>query len=98
MDATCDLPAPFVLPKATITAARGKPAKVSQILAMQKALMAVVMDTEEEANRRASCACAWEKLEAMLRKIRGLPDPGHLRPEAPKPKRKSIPLTGSEEP
>jgi hypothetical protein len=65
---------------------------------MQKELMARVMDPKVEPKQKASCACAWEKLEAMLRKIRGLPDPGVLRPELPKRKPKSTPLTFTDEP
>lgn len=45
----------------------------------------------------AALARAWDILENRKRVLRGKPDPGHLRPEAPKPKRKPVPTEPLEE-
>lgn len=66
----------------------GKPASLSDLLAMQRVLKAHVLNPAIEPRQAAQCACAWERLEERRRILRNRPLPGQLRPElAPKPKR-----------
>ncbi len=66
----------------------GKPAKRSQILAMQRELFAQVLSPKVDPARKAQCATAYERLEERLRILKGDPLPGSLRPAGANSKRK----------
>lgn len=92
------------MPTATITAPlkselrrthynpRGKPAKRSQIIAMQRVLFEKVLDPDIEPHKAAQCACAYEKLEERLRIMSGIgaPKPVEARNEPRAKVRKPI--------
>lgn len=59
----------------------GKPATLSDLLAMQRVLKSHVMNPDLEPRQAAQCACAWERLEERRRILRNRPLPGNLRPE-----------------
>jgi hypothetical protein len=78
--------APFAMPdpvaagKASGHARKSGP--ILQILAMQAKLFARVVDEQTDPKEAASCACAWQKLEAQKLILKGKPLPGSLRPTA----------------
>lgn len=60
-----------------------------------------VFETAEQCTKPielAALARAWDVLENRKRVLRGKPDPGHLRPEAPKRKSKQVPYTPTDMP
>jgi hypothetical protein len=56
---------------------------------MQDVLYAFITSPDVIPKDAASCTLAWERLEERKRILRGKPMPGSLKPESPKPKRKT---------
>ncbi len=71
----------------------GKPAKRSQILAMQRELLNQVMSPTVDPARKAQCATAYERLEERLRILKGDPLPGSLRPESKRKAKQAAAVT-----
>jgi len=75
-----------------LLAKRGKPARVSQILLMQKVLLQNATSPDVKPVDQAKCALAWERLEerAMILRGHGRPKPVDARNATPKRKRETV--------